>query len=91
MTPKWKKVIAREGLILLLFLSVAFFIYNMSGMLADLYIKIGFSHITENETMLLGWLHDIYSRKAEIFSYLLYPFYLLGRFIMWAIRTLKEK
>ena len=88
---KIKRIIAREGLILLLFLLASFFIYQRSGIISDLYVKIRYSHITPSEITLLSALYAYAYSKVEIFSYLLYPFYWLIRFIIWAIKTLRKK
>lgn len=40
-------------------------------------------------TFLLGLIGFYY--QATIISYCIYPLYLLIRFIIWAVRTLKEK
>jgi len=88
---KIKQIVAREGLILLLFLLVSFIIYQLSGIIAGLYVKIRYFYITKEETTLLMWLYDYAQKDVEIFSYLLYPLYWLIRFVVWAIKVLRKK
>jgi len=69
MNKNLKKIIAREGLILLSFGVVLF---------------IGFLVLQINQLGELG-------SNLLIIGFLGYPVYLLIRFIIWAIKTLREK
>jgi len=91
MNIKVKKIIAREGLTLFLFIFVSFFIYQFSGIIAELYVKIRYSYIAKSETILLLNLHSYVVHRVEILSYLLYPLHWIIRFVPWAIKTLRSK
>jgi len=66
---KIKRIIAREGLILLGFA----FLTMIGGVLA--------SYAVNNEVLFV----------FAILLFFSYPFYLIIRFILWAIKTLKEE
>ena len=68
MTPKLKKIIAREGLVFV----VLFLIPTLIGLLA----KANFMEDCSAYCFLVSWS---------------YPIYLLIRFVVWAVRALKEK
>ena len=77
MNEKLKKIIAREGLIFLGIFTFSLFIYKLGSFVSD-YVK-----------------GDIFDKAAvqlsyERIAYFLYPFYLIIRFILWAIKTLKK-
>ncbi|MCX5698328.1 MAG: hypothetical protein NTX01_01330 [Candidatus Omnitrophica bacterium] len=85
MDNKIKKIIAREGLIflsLLMFgLILLFFENYLYSRPIDLLARPQETHANFNGIRLAGLF----------FLYLGYPFYLLTRFIIWAIRVLKKK
>jgi hypothetical protein len=87
----YRRIVAREGLILLLFLLISFIIYQLSGIIADLCVKVKYSYITKEEVMLLEALHDYADSRVKVFSCLLYPLFWLIRFTIWAIRTLRQR
>lgn len=89
---KIKKIIAREGLVLLLFLLASYLIYQSANAIGNLFVKIRFNHLTNSETdiYLRSNIQYYYCCNVERFSYLLYPLHWLIRFIIWAIRILRE-
>ena len=77
MNRNTKKIIAREGLILL-------------GIILISAIIIFFLRITEFEIVGEQIGQKIFT-FAVMFALLGYPMYILTRFVIWAIRTLREK
>jgi hypothetical protein len=71
-----KKLIACEGLILLAYILIVLF-----------------ARAIENSPMNMFASPEalMFDKKVVLILYLTYPLYLLVRFIIWAIRTLKEK
>ena len=74
-----KKIIAREGLVIIIFiictLIVDFFIRTMNG---DGYWESG-KNI------------DIHTTKSHWIFFILFTLYAITRFIIWAVKTLREK
>lgn len=68
MTPKTKKIIAREGLVILGILAIAAIVVDVSQRLGDM---------------------NCYAYGTTI-SFFVYPIYLIGRFIIWAVKTLRH-
>ncbi len=126
----FKKIIAREGLVILFLLTLAIILINLTQTLSDNSTKhvvdfcnsknivLNFSYDENNwrgnikgkesvdiskytdeelqnllKAMGLRKKADIFSVIASysLLSLLCYPLYLLFRFILWAIRTLKQK
>lgn len=85
MDNKIKKLIAREGLVLLSLLMFGFILLFLGNYLnsrpIDLLAQPPESHHN----------FDILLNVAYILIIAGYPFYLLTRFIVWAIRTLKQR
>ena len=99
-----KKLIAREGLIILIFLAIIVTSLSINDKFVS---SMAWKPLTEeqyNKAISAGYTPDQIiefekRRKSErvadikdsidVFVFLLYPFYLLIRFIVWAIRTLK--
>jgi hypothetical protein len=82
MTEKTKKIIAREGLIFLLCMAWAFLIrFTEIPILITLFVDK------------ITGMHNFDFDFIVAFSvvYLLYPLYLLIRFVIWAVKTLKGK
>lgn len=79
MNNKIKKIIAREGLILLTIIGAGF-IFRIIGTSGHPFAE---------------WIDvtpfNFFDRLGRIIIILGYPFYLLAQFIIWAIRTLKQK
>ena len=69
MTPKTKKIIAREGLVLFGILAVAAIVTFVSERLGDV---------------------SCFFYGFQI-SFFVYPAYLICRFLIWAVRTLRQK
>ena len=74
-----KKIIAREGLILLGIVTMA------------LLFMFVLANIPDSKGIVWDNYHDNMIMVGFAFLYLGYPLYLLIRFILWAIRTLREK
>lgn len=77
-----KKIIAREGLIILGFILLALIIKNTTYKIIYDLIPDGYS---------LEQKLNIADRRLNIAIYLPYCLCLLIRFILWAVRTLKQK
>ncbi len=112
-----KRIIAREGLIILGIIGVGFLVVNMAGLFYTEPIPIRIEKATDQETPIdllaekritysdtgerkiyrlseiekVGEKQEQVSRTGFLIIFLGYPFYLLTRFIIWAIKTLKEK
>ncbi len=103
MKEQTKKIIAREGLILLLVILLAIAISNFVNFYQGLLIGRGLCRISPVDDFYLRSLNldipilmkykiDIMLWRVKIVgSSLIVLFYLLIRFILWAIKTLKEK
>lgn len=93
---KTKKIIAREGLILLGIIIVGLGIYFLGKHLNTLYLnahpQARFKIIENMKYRLLGYTPYIrtmaFGLNIAIFGY---PISAIVRFILWAIRTLKKK
>ena len=75
MTDKTKKIIAREGLVIIAIITVGVFINFIGSFIG---IKEWYGHSIES----IIWFPIFYGYLSYI---------LLIRFIIWAIRTVKEK
>ena len=84
MTPKSKKIIAREGLILFGFLLLALFIKNSNWVSSTIYSSISNDYALEQKL-------NISANRHNFAIYFPYPLYLVIRFIIWAVKTLKQK
>jgi len=92
---KIKRIIAREGLIILSIISLGLLLISTP------YIFLGIENFINiifrpSSGRLLGWVSEpLYIRIPRnigiLLLYLGYPFYLIIRFILWAIKTLKEE
>ena len=93
---KVKKIIAREGLILLGIVILGLFIYFIGRYLNNIYLiqhqEVKFKVMQNMKYSLLGYTPYIrimsFGLNIAIFGY---PDIALIRFIFWAIKTLKEK
>jgi len=91
-----RKAIAREGLILLSIVILGIAVYFISKHLNDVYLRENwdskFKVIQNMKYSLLGYTPYIrmmsFGSNIAIFGY---PVIVLIRFILWAIRTLKER
>lgn len=83
-----KKIIAREGLIIL-GLAIMFGVWLGAWYL--IYITLGSPNMLLDASVtlvnILGWIYFV----GAIIILVAYPVYLLFRFIIWSIRTLREK
>lgn len=117
MNLKTKKIIAREGLIILCLIFMYLGVYVSTSILydkADFKVKVGEEIIRRKQEGSLKEgrlkkisLEELNQKKAKwqvkrerysaiqfigiLFVILLYPFYWLIRFIIWSIRTLRQK
>jgi hypothetical protein len=96
MIPKVNKIIAREGLILLGIIILGLAVYFMGRHLNNIYLmqhqEAKFKIVQNMKYSLVGYTPYIkmmsFGLNIAIFGY---PIVALIRFILWAIRTLKEK
>jgi hypothetical protein len=93
-----KRIIAREGLILLGFIGVGLLVWGLGEYLNYKYwhydVKRIFPNpLTYEQQIGVGLANPYYSViwLGKYFVIFTYPFSLLIRFIIWAIRTLREK
>ena len=82
MNNKFKKVIAREGIIILVI-----FVLGVVFELVNIFI------LNLRPNTHIKYLYDITQMIAKGVTFLVigYPLYLLSCFIIWAIKTLKQK
>lgn len=81
-----KKIIAREGLILLGIIAISLlakYAIDIYGRIVGFYIKEEWADIP--------YIFTVLYNLGNILLYLGYPIYLLIRFVIWAIKMLKEK
>lgn len=82
-----KQIIAREGLIFLSILVVSGIIMLMGLWLSSLPLDLLDKTFWENQRRVIGEAISVF---GFISIYAGYPFYLLIRFIVWAVRTMRE-
>lgn len=93
MKLKTKKFLAREGLIFLVIVGFGVLFLGFAEIGRYLYVRYSPSAI---ELMKYGKVRShIYFDLIESFAYIWlifsYPFYWVVKFVLWAIKTLKEK
>jgi len=96
---KIKRIIAREGLIIIGFILLGFIIWTTGAYLNQRYIEQGSWVDVDaqgnpiNSTINFIPEHPVYPKLVNLGIFLIwcYPFFLLVRFIFWAVRILREK
>ena len=98
MDNKIKRIIAKEGLILLIFLALGILIWCVGHYLNYRYWHYDVKKVFPNplsyeQEIGVGLANPYYTIiwLGKIFTFVTYPLYLLIRFIFWAIRILKQK
>ena len=81
---KIKRILAREGLIFALVIAISILLINSLNIYSFIRFPIGGNDWVDTQWF---WLPT----TGSIILFGLYPLYLLVRFILWAIKTLKEK
>lgn len=85
MSPKIKRIIAREGLILVCIV-ICGLVTIFLGQLIHGYSIKGKEVLTTEEL----FSRNLIEKVGVYLLYLGYPIYLLIRFILWAVRTLRK-
>jgi len=94
MTDKTKKIIAREGLIIVGITLFGLLIIGINFLCNTIYVK---SYVNTPEENRVGWQlisyanYDTINRIGTLIILFGYPLYWLICFIAWAVRTLKSK
>ncbi len=89
-----KKIIAREGLVILGIIFLGLCIIGINTLCNAIFVN---TYINTPEENKIGWQVISYAHYDDInvFGILIiclgFPIYLIIRFIIWAIKTLKEK
>ena len=91
MNNKIKKIIAREGLVVIGLILFGLVIVGINMMCNAIFVKINTgkptpSFIPDNYTN-----YDIINRFGFIVTIFGYPIYLVVKFIIWAVKVLKQK
>jgi len=98
MDKKAKRIIAREGLILLGFISLGILIWGLGEYLNYRYWHYDVKKVFPNplsyeQEIGVGLANPYYLIIwiGNFFAFITYPAYLFIRFIVWAVRTLRQK
>ncbi|OGW78841.1 MAG: hypothetical protein A3I73_00875 [Omnitrophica bacterium RIFCSPLOWO2_02_FULL_45_16] len=93
-TPKLKKLVAGEGLVIIGIILLGLFVIGTNYLCNAIFVK---NYINTPEQNKVGLQIIAYAHYDAInaFGFLIicfgYPIYLIIRFITWAVRTIKEK